>query len=137
MASYTEHYGLHQWEPNDDFLRTDFNKDFKVIDGALGEKSGIVTGTYTGNSSASQSVNLGFQPKAVLVVDCSSMMGFGNDSTPQVYGGLALWNQPVQTDAGKVALKLTSTGFTVYNYSDYDYIRINRSGRTYYYLAIR
>ena len=137
MASYTEHYGLHQWEPNDNFLRTDFNKDFKTIDGALGEKSGIVVGTYAGNSAESQSISLGFQPKAVLVVERSSMMGFGNDSTPQVYGGLALWDKPVQTDAGRVALKLTSTGFTVYNYSDYDYIRINRSSRTYYYLGIR
>lgn len=137
MASYTEHYGLHQWEPNDDFLRTDFNKDFRAIDGALGEKSGIVTGTYTGNSSASQSVNLGFQPKAVLVMESSGLAASTSGSTPQVYGGLALWNKPVQNTTDKISLKLTTTGFTVYNYSDYDYIRINRSGRTYYYLAIR
>lgn len=137
MASYTEHYGLHQWEPDDNFLRTDFNKDFKAIDGALGEKSGIVTGTYTGNSSTSQSVNLGFQPKAVLVMESSGLAASTTGSTPQVYGGLALWDKQVQTDAGKVALKLTSTGFTVYNHSGYDYIRINRSGRTYYYLGIR
>lgn len=35
MASYTQHYQLHQWEPGDDFLRTDFNEDFKKIDTAI------------------------------------------------------------------------------------------------------
>ena len=35
MASYTQHYQLHQWEPSDDFLRTDFNDDFKKIDTAI------------------------------------------------------------------------------------------------------
>ena len=36
MANCTEHYGLHQWEPGDSFLRTDFNEDFWKIDAALG-----------------------------------------------------------------------------------------------------
>lgn len=35
MADYTEHYQLHQWVPEDDFLRTDFNTDFAKIDAAL------------------------------------------------------------------------------------------------------
>ena len=35
LANYTEHYGLHQWVPEDDFLRTDFNTDFALIDAAL------------------------------------------------------------------------------------------------------
>ena len=35
LANYTEHYGLHQWVPEDDFLRTDFNADFALIDAAL------------------------------------------------------------------------------------------------------
>ena len=35
MASYTTNYGLHQWEPEDNFLRTDFNSDFKKIDTAI------------------------------------------------------------------------------------------------------
>lgn len=36
MASYTEHYHLHQWTPEDAFLRTDFNTDLSAIDQALG-----------------------------------------------------------------------------------------------------
>ena len=35
MANYTEHYQLHQWEPQDPFLRTDFNEDHEKIDTAL------------------------------------------------------------------------------------------------------
>lgn len=37
MADYTEHYHLHQWQPQDKFLRTDFNEDLAKIDTALGE----------------------------------------------------------------------------------------------------
>lgn len=37
MANYTEHYGLHQWEGTDNFLREDFNEDFEKIDTALAE----------------------------------------------------------------------------------------------------
>ena len=35
MADYTEHYQLHQWEPEDSFLRTDFNQDHQKLDDAL------------------------------------------------------------------------------------------------------
>ncbi|MBM6927425.1 hypothetical protein [Pseudoflavonifractor phocaeensis] len=68
MATYTPNYGLHQWVPEDNFQRTDFNEDLSKIDTALGGKTGIVTGTYTGNGS-SQSITLGFRPKAVIVKD--------------------------------------------------------------------
>ena len=32
MAQFTTNIGLHQWEPDDNFLRTDFNQDFSKID---------------------------------------------------------------------------------------------------------
>lgn len=35
MSDYTEHYQLHQWQPQDKFLRTDFNQDLSKIDTAL------------------------------------------------------------------------------------------------------
>ena len=35
MANYTQYYHLHQWEPEDSFLRTDFNGDLSAIDAAL------------------------------------------------------------------------------------------------------
>lgn len=35
MSTQTQHLGLHQWEPDDDFLRTDFNQDFAKIDAGV------------------------------------------------------------------------------------------------------
>ena len=35
MANYTPNYQLHQWEPEDPFLRTDFNQDLQKIDNAI------------------------------------------------------------------------------------------------------
>ena len=88
MANYTEHYQLHQWEPTDDFLRTDFNTDFAKIDAALGEKAGVeelaevqalagskcrvVIGSYTGNGDSARVITLGFRPKVVAVDDMGS-----------------------------------------------------------------
>ena len=49
MAKYTEHYRLHQWEPEDSFLRMDFNEDFAKIDSAIAARGNClqVVGTYT------------------------------------------------------------------------------------------
>ncbi len=77
MANYTEHYQLHQWEPSDNFLRTDFNQDFARIDTGIRaakaqaerlerEKAEISTGAYTGDNAASRTIHLGFRPRAVL-----------------------------------------------------------------------
>lgn len=37
MATFTHNYQLHQWDPQDPFLRSDFNQDLQKIDGALGK----------------------------------------------------------------------------------------------------
>ncbi len=43
MANYTPNYQLHQWAPEDKFLRTDFNEDLNKIDTALGTISAETT----------------------------------------------------------------------------------------------
>ena len=44
MASnQTTNYGLHLWEPEDDFLRSEFNENNETIDTALGELAGRPT----------------------------------------------------------------------------------------------
>ena len=84
MATYTSNYGLHQWAPEDNFLRTDFNQDLEKIDTALGQKAEgstvdalenqvekkaeLVIGSYTGNG-ASQVIELGFRPSFVHTGD--------------------------------------------------------------------
>ena len=68
MANYTQHYHLHQWEPEDSFLRTDFNGDFQRLDEALagldGRKPELRLGRYTGDGTQNRAVALGCAPRA-------------------------------------------------------------------------
>ena len=130
MANYTEYYHLHQWEPEDSFLRTDFNEDFRRIAAALQEKLGqadraelaaaaaekakLSCGAFLGNGT-SQSIPLGFRPSAVLLPGRS---------------GLLLASR--QTAAG--AIEIIQQGFRVVH-EDGAIDRINESGKTYPYLA--
>lgn len=69
MATYTEHYQLHQWEGSDPFLRTDFNEDLEKIDTALGALSvdRIAQGSYVGDGTNDRIIQLPFAPKFVIV----------------------------------------------------------------------
>ena len=85
MAQYTANYQLHQWEPQDNFLRTDFNQDFAKIDAALAsikvladgkvspaalaavealanQKCRVITGSYTGTGEYTRTISLGVRP---------------------------------------------------------------------------
>lgn len=122
MAQYTPHYGLHQWEPEDSFLREDFNQDLARIDTALAEikseadkKTFVVSGTYVGNRGT-KTVELGFFPKAVLVVNGGNIV-------------IASRNN------GSSGLSITETGFQCV-YSSDALIHINSNGQTYAYLAL-
>ena len=101
MADYTEHYQLHQWVPEDDFLRTDFNTDFAKIDAALAglaadlEESDaaretlagrpeLTWGSYAGSGEETQSVSLGFAPRAVLSLTAGAI-----PTGPRAGGGTA------------------------------------------------
>ena len=104
MASYTEHYGLHQWEPSDNFLRTDFNTDLEKIDTALGEtverlnnKIEVVLATYEGNGNETNTVELGFSPLAVIISNDGQL----NGGVLGVRGG------------NERNITLTETGFTL------------------------
>lgn len=46
MATFIPNYGLHQWVPEDKFLRTDFNEDFSKLDIELGRVDGVATEFY-------------------------------------------------------------------------------------------
>ena len=76
MANYTQHYHLHQWEPEDSFLRTDFNGDLSAIDAALlgleRDKCRAAIGRYTGDGELSYTVSLGARPKLAVVDNTSS-----------------------------------------------------------------
>jgi hypothetical protein len=124
----TAHYKLHSWVPGDDFIRAEFNENFDLIDSAIEER--MVVGTYTGDATAERFIDLGFTPRAVLVLKYDSELKSGSS----VYGGLAVTGQPVV--GRQTVLKLTDGGFLVYyEYSNYGTLGTN-SG-IFNYLAIR
>ena len=143
MASYTANYQLHQWEPADFFLRTDFNADFAKLDAALAgkagladlaEKLGAVTGSYTGDGSACRTISLGFAPIAVFLRE--------DEDSGAI---LAVQNGAVMDEEGEVTmLTVSGQGFQV-TYDAYftgvsNKVRepyANRAGVTYRYLALK
>ena len=131
LATYTANYGLHQWEATDDFLRTDFNTDFLKIDTAIGGL--LVFGSYTGNGTAGQTVNLGFTPRAVYTCTRDGKAGSAVGSG-YCYGGLTFTGQPVMRGA-HTAVAIAENGFLVN--APNDYVRTNLSGETYHYVAVK
>ena len=132
LATYTENFGLHQWVPEDDFLRTDFNTDFQKIDAAikgvetgadtalalkadagttqtaLAAKAEIAVGAYTGDGTESRTITLGFQPKALLLFRRKA--DSGNDR----YTLLVYPDAPcISTNDGGVMLAVAAQGFSV------------------------
>ena len=99
----TEIYQLPQWEATDRVLREDFNDAMSKIEGALDKKIHIVTGTYTGNGTASQFIPLAATPQA-LIVTLEGRLGSGNIT----YGGI------VTPSTFNGAVEIGETGFTVY-----------------------
>ena len=83
MANYTPNYQLHQWAPEDKFLRTDFNEDLNKIDTALGKHEQLTTSheaaiarlgncqlyctTYEGNGITTKPRSYTFPAKPLVV----------------------------------------------------------------------
>lgn len=107
----------------------------------INTKCEVYVGTYVGNTAfgttGSQSIYLGFHPKAVLILRAGYIL---LTSLDQGYfrpsGGLVLPNI-------NIGCTLTDTGFTVLQKSGYDettridQINLNMSGETYAYIAFK
>ena len=99
----------------------------------------FVSGTFIGDGQSSQFINLGFTPKAVLVVGQDGSTHY-NEGHAYHYGGLAITGGPSKTRDGLTVLSVEHNGFTVYYQSGgsnwLSYAHSNSSGRVYYYIAI-
>lgn len=125
--THTTRHSLPQWSKDDRIQMADFNNAMATLDAAVPK---IVTGTYNGNGTASQTISLPFTPKAVLVVDSMGKMCIA-DSYYFAYGGLAV------TGANSSAVSITTNGFIAsYNTSTNPRQYTNNSNATYFYLAI-
>ena len=144
MASYTSNYQLHQWVPEDDFLRTDFNTDFQKIDAAIraakaqaeglaSSKAEVVIGQYTGNGAETRIISLGFYPRLVLLENRSGDRGIEGN----IEGGMVLRGSSVfYSNNLTPTLLIVSNGFQVhYHVNNRSYT--NTDGMIYHYLALK
>jgi len=118
MPNKTELMQLNQWEPEDNFLRADFNQDNAILDAAVGklvadmtQRPGILWGHYTGSHLAGngtpQEINIGLRPKVVFSL-CNSGELYSTSNGQRV--ALKLEDN---SDPGSIWF--TDTGFVVCN----------------------
>ncbi len=126
MSSHkTENYRLHIWEPEDNFLREEFNGNFEAIDRHMAR---MAVGAYVGDGAESQFIELGFTPAAILVMAENGTTRYTNG----YWGGLAVMDRPANN--GNPIVALEADGFRVY-YRSATYC--NGEGHVFHYLAIR
>lgn len=127
----TQRYALPQWGREDWIGRWELNRAMGQVDAI----PRVVVGTYTGDDQTTRTIDLGFRPKAVLVVDPYGAMR----SSQATYGGLAMDGYPTYCGTTLI-LAVVENGFQVgrgeFTGSSY-YADTNNSGKTYRYLAIQ
>lgn len=136
----TRVYRLHLWEPEDSFIRSEFNENTQNIEDRMltiqnmtDEATRVVSGTYTGNGMAgtTQFISLSGTPFAVLVEMREGIRGTRGGS---LFGGLALRSHPVG-DSNTPCVSIQGQGFLVRNDHSHNYWS-NEEGSEYYYLAL-
>jgi hypothetical protein len=133
----TENLNLHQWAPSDPVALSEVNANFTALDAAVAKAQEAadeaavlpyVVGSYPGNGG-SQTINLGFKPRFVIISGMKSNSNSGGYTTFILFflatGGNVLTDQVTFTD----------TGFTVLGGSVYP--DPNNTARTYDYIAFR
>lgn len=101
----------------------------------VNQKARIAVGYYTGNDAEARSVNVGFTPQAVLVMDTTGRT-YHTMNSSAIWGGLAVAGSSMISDGAEPALKIVSGGFQVATSTKDRFISTNRSGTTYNYIAL-
>ena len=97
----------------------------------IAAKCEIYCGTYTGNGQASQFINLGFTPKAVLVFPQDALV----TRIPFPVGALALQGYKAFNDQGNI-LEITTDGFcSYYSENSHGGSYLNLKNYTYFFIA--
>lgn len=99
------------------------------------EAAHIFAGSYTGDGNETQKINLGFTPKAVLVITQYGELDFNG----YCHGGLALEGKPLYSSMGlrEPAVEIVSGGIEVHYIESGTRVFANESGKTYYFIAFR
>ena len=101
-----------------------------ALQNTVAQKCTVVIGTYTGNGSENQFINLNTTPKAVLIADGTGQLRNGD----MRYGAIAVQGSPAQTNSQKL-LEICENGFQVYAYSSND-IFLNSANGVRKYIAL-
>jgi len=106
----TTFYGLHRWQKDDDFLREEFNENFAILDDKTVK---VVTGSYVGDGTQERLIELGFQPKVVLILTIQGVATSGSYH----YGALAAPGAPAMAlpEEERPLLEMAETGFTIHS----------------------
>lgn len=143
MASYTQNYQLHQWEPEDNFLRTDFNQDFSRIDTALKGLADkvvqTVSGNYVGTGECGKEhpnqLEFPFEPDVVvIVVDSTDMLKAGTMLLRSQSKSAGIGSNYSSGSGLNLTLTWSGQALSWYGY-DEDY-QLNKEGYTYRYFAL-
>ena len=127
MSSYnkTPTLRLNLWEGSDKPLREDFNRDNQILENVISthigdsdihvtaaEKAAInapfTLGSYIGTGHSTRAINLGFQPKLVIIfAHLHTACEYDSSGKMYSYSGFAT------TDYNSPGINITSTGFSV------------------------
>ena len=102
------------------------------LEQSVAARTTLVAGFYTGDGQESRIINLGFTPRALLVMTASGMTA--SSTSVYYYGGLALPDHPVITDS-KSVVTIVENGFQTY-YNSNSHILTNYKNIEYRYLAL-
>ena len=100
-----------------------------ALETSVPQKCQLHTAGYLGTGVSSREIFIGWEPKAVLVMQHARYLMTGNAVT----GGLLLEDKPILLN-GETCAELTSNGFKVYQNGN---IQLNTNGVPYYFFALR
>lgn len=106
--------------------------------GTPGDPSSLLkTGYYVGDGTETRTINLGFTPRAVLVLREGVFTSNPDNSPTKFYGGLCI--APPAPATGNNAISIVSNGFSVryVDSSNSDSLLTNVNGTEYIYLAFK
>ena len=127
MSELTQNLKLKKPLPTEKIDIGVINENMDKVDNAFNEK--IVLGTYTGDGTATRTINLGFTPCAVEVYKSDGQQT--DSGSLDIKGGLALTGKPCGN-----AIAITENGFTVACDFSKD-LHTNQDNLIYYFKAYR
>ena len=139
-TNHTTNYNLNLWEPQDDFLRSEFNENTQKIDAMFGpDNLPWVIGSYTSTTvseGGEMDITLGFRPKLLIVVGEHGALGAAMHTGDLDVAGATDMDNGKMTFSGSI-LNLTEDGFHVNKPSYWSNYTLADPGIKYVYFAIR